>query len=489
MVAKLVRNNLKAKLHFAFALISMLLVTTLSASDLLGDGPRLLPENRISQEQIENNEKTLLEIRAAGLFIFTTPFNKHDGFGDGPHDLTVTDQRSPAAGNRPTLQGNGSFLRVNGLDAQTCLECHAMVSNRTVPATLGIGGFGGINTSAMFQPEIMGSADPDFDGQAEFDGRLINPPFLFGVGGVELVAREMTRDLQVLKRQARRNPGTAVLLETKGISFGSIVANRDGTFDTDKVVGVDHDLVIRPFGRKGDKASIREFSFNALAFHSGMQAAEIFGGPFADEDNDGVRNEISAGDLSALSVFLSTLERPVEETPSRTSQGERLFRRIGCADCHVPSLKTSGRLLPFTFTNSPEEPFSDVFYQVDMTRPPSSFAPSNTGGIEVRMFSDLKRHDMGDELAENFSLATTRQNREFITAKLWGVADSAPYMHDGRALTLVDAIRMHDNPGSEAAAAARRFHSLNTKQKNALLSFLLSLRTPRKPARDLLADD
>jgi len=71
--------------------------------------PRLNPEDRVSQSDIENHQLTLKEIRKVGMLIFSTPFNKHDGFGDGAPDLTIFDNRSP--GNRPTLQGNNAFLR------------------------------------------------------------------------------------------------------------------------------------------------------------------------------------------------------------------------------------------------------------------------------------------------------------------------------------------------------------------------------------------
>ena len=455
-------------------------------ADLLGEGPRLHPQGRITQSQIVNGEKTLREIRLSGLAVFTTPFNKSDGYGDGLHDPGILDQRSPDGGNRPTLQGNGTFLRVNGLDAQTCLECHAIVSNRTIPATFGVGGVGGINTSVMFQPSHIDVADSDFDGSAEFDGRLINPPFLFGVGGVELVAREMTQDLQNLKHLALQNPGTSIILESKQIQFGRVSADAYGNLDTSNIEGIDVDLVVRPFGRKGDVASIREFDVEAMAFHFGMQAAEAFGGPYADADNDGVSNEISMGDLTVLSVFLSTLERPKQKNKNRHRKGAVLFRQIGCARCHVPVLETHDTHLPLTLTDTPERPFEGTFYEVDLTKPPVAFARSEIGGIQVPMFSDLKRHDMGAELAETFSLASRQTNRQFITARLWGVADTAPYMHDGRAFTLVEAIRMHDNPGSEAASAARNFEDLNDRDKNAVLDFLLSLRTPANPANDLL---
>jgi CxxC motif-containing protein (DUF1111 family) len=99
------------------------------------------------------------------------------------------------------------------------------------------------------------------------------------------------------------------------------------------------------------------------------------------------------------------------------------------------------------------------------------------------MFSDLKRHDMGDELAEEFHGASPRQNREFITAKLWGVADTAPYLHDGRALTLNEAILLH---GGEATAARDAYLGLDDRKKNQVLRFLRTLRNPVSPNADVL---
>ena len=99
------------------------------------------------------------------------------------------------------------------------------------------------------------------------------------------------------------------------------------------------------------------------------------------------------------------------------------------------------------------------------------------------LFADLKRHDMGDGLRENFAQASERRNREFTTARLWGVADTAPYLHDGRATTLTEAILLH---GGEAQAARDQFADLRDRQQDALLAFLRSLRTPERPFADLL---
>ncbi len=454
------------------------------ADALVGEGPRLKAKDRVTQDQIIANELTLQEIRRAGLLIFATPFSKADGYGDGPHDPLVADNRAAAAGNRPTLQGNGTFLRVNGLDAQSCQECHGVVSNRTVPATLGIGGVAGITSNAMFQSDAIDVADTDFDGAASFTGRMINPPFLYGAGGVELLAREMTDDLQNAKKRALDRPGQVMRLVTKGVDFGEIVADVDGVLDTSALEGIDEDLVIRPFGRKGDHASVRQFAVGALSFHMGMQAVEAFGGPDADDDNDGVSNEMSVGDLSSLSIFLTNMERPVEYRPGEHEQGLQLFEQVGCEDCHRRSLRTDSKMLGYKITGASDAPFDDIFYEADLSEEPAAFEVDN-GGLVINLFSDLKRHDMGEDLAETFNKATAQQNRMYLTPRLWGIGDTAPYLHDGRAFTLVEAIMAHDNPGSEAAFAAEDFDALSDEQKNKLLNFLISLQAPEDPAKDL----
>lgn len=446
--------------------------------------PRLSPEDRISQVDIENHHLTLKEIRKAGMLVFSTPFNKHDGHGDGTPDLTIFDNRSP--GNRPTLQGNNTFLRVNGLDAQSCLECHTILSNATIPARFGVGGVAGVSQNAMFQPNNIDVADSNNDGSADFNGRFINPPFLFGSGGVELAGLEMTVDLQNLKQQAIDNPNMTVLLASKGIDFGSIVADSNGNIDTSNIKGVNDDLVIKPFGRKGEFATVREFDVGAASFHLGMQATELVGEGI-DEDQDGVIDELTKGDLSALSIFNTTMNRPVESKRDEDAEvGFGLFNSIGCSSCHTPQLNTQTKKLPYKLIGENQIPFNNVFYSTDLSKYPSSFKKNQQGGIEVNLYSDLKHHNMGEDLKESFTLATDQQNGEFITARLWGIADTAPYLHDGRALTLEDAINLHDNPGSEAATAGQNFKALDDADKLNLIKFLNTLRTPPRPNLDVL---
>lgn len=61
---------------------------------------------------------------------------------------------------------------------------------------------------------------------------------------------------------------------------------------------------------------------------------------------------------------------------------------------------------------------------------------------------------------------------------MWGVADTAPWMHDGRALTLTDAILMHEGTGSDAKGAVEKFKNLSDNEKLAVRTFLSSLRLP-----------
>jgi hypothetical protein len=70
--------------------------------------------------------------------------------------------------------------------------------------------------------------------------------------------------------------------------------------------------------------------------------------------------------------------------------------------------------------------------------------------------------------------------REWRTPPLWGVADSAPYLYDGRAETLDAAIRWH---GGEASPAATRYRTLTSQGRAKVIAFLASLRAPFKSNR------
>ena len=447
------------------------------------------------------------DLRRMGLSVFSTPFNSYDGLGDGPFDPSELD--TAAFGNRPTLQGNGQILRVNGLDSQSCNECHSIVSHRTRPPRLGIGGVGGMVQNAIIMPTLIDVADSfddrvlfqaghdpeldlEFDGVADFNGRFSNPPFLYGGGGVEALAKEMTEDLQNLLAVAQGSPaGTRVVLDTHGVNFGSIASLGGGNVDLSAVEGVGFAdntgrdpvevLVVRPFGRKGENFSMRDFDRGAMQFHFGVQPVEVVGEGL-DRDGDSVTNEVTVAEMSMLHIFDVTNPIPTEDPLSLEEWfGFLRFGHVGCARCHIPDLVTDNRSLPLASPEVASAPHDNVYLEVDLRE--VGFRPLGNRSVVVSLFSDLKRHAMGPRLAETFERGGEIAQDEFITARLWGISDTAPYLHDGRATTLYQAIEFH---GGEAQAARDAFLALPAAKQRSILAFLRTLRTPVSPNEELL---
>jgi len=438
--------------------------------------------SRIQQVDIANMSRD--EIRLAGMRMFTKPFLKEDGFGDG-NDLNPTGEQ----GQRGSLQGNGTFQRIGGLDAQSCLECHSIVSNRTVPMKFGIGGVGGVNSTVVgaggntfVDLDLAGRSGGDT--QKNIDGRVINPPFIFGSGGVELVGNEMTVTLQEQIADAPANATTA--LTAKGISFGSITKDTTGDIIIDgdgNALGAEGTfdlrpdsndfMVVAPFGRKGDNKTVRTFDAGAASFHFGMVVDEGI-----DHDLDGVVNEITEGEMSALSVFVATAQTPFIKHPkgearNKARRGRQIMQDIGCTECHVPKMETTTRFLGFRSPEIAQDPSANIHTTVNLTKKPMHFKRNHQGGVSVPLFADLKRHYMGASLAEFDGDAM------FTTARLWAVADTAPYLHDGRALTIADAIQEHGQPDSDAFNAVNNFNGLSQSDQAAVYAFLNTLRSPK----------
>ncbi|MBI4472962.1 MAG: hypothetical protein HY646_09865 [Acidobacteria bacterium] len=102
---------------------------------------------------------------------------------------------------------------------------------------------------------------------------------------------------------------------------------------------------------------------------------------------------------------------------------------------------------------------------------PSCLTNHSAGRAVVELFGDLKRHDLGPGLAEPIDEVSTGA-AVFLTENLWGVGSTAPYLHDGRATTLTEAILEH---GGEAAAARDAFVRLPPHRQQELVAFLENL--------------
>ena len=102
------------------------------------------------------------------------------------------------------------------------------------------------------------------------------------------------------------------------------------------------------------------------------------------------------------------------------------------------------------------------------------------------IYSDLLLHQMGQELVGGGSYGEPPipdspggdgpSPSEWRTPPLWGVADSAPYMHDGRADTLEEAIALHGGQGQRSALHFNQ--KLNRGEQLQLIAFLKTLRAP-----------
>src|SRR5882724_5076505 len=104
-------------------------------------------------------------------------------------------------------------------------------------------------------------------------------PHLFGVGLKEMLGDEITSDLRAIRAivisQATSTRSSVTLpLTSKGINYGSITANPDGTVNTSGVQGVNTDLRVRPLFADGRRFSLRELVVVALREAMGLLPAD-----------------------------------------------------------------------------------------------------------------------------------------------------------------------------------------------------------------------
>ncbi len=455
----------------------------------IGDRPAL--SGHIDQRAINSGRLRFQELFDAGELLFRANFNTLDG-GGRPE---ATGSGVPFPRERRVFPQN--FNRSSGPDASSCDGCHNQPR---------VGG-GGENVTSVFvlaqNREFITSIDPSVANERNTLG-------MFGSGAIEMLAREMSRDLRRLREQTlakarRAKHAVSVSLDTKGVNFGRLTASPDETVDTSQIVGVNIDLIIRPFNQKGSVVSIRVFTNNAMNHHHGMEAVERFGDGI-DFDKDGVVDELSRGDITAVTIFQAAQAIPGQRIPTDEEVarailiGEERFGAIGCAACHVPAmvLEDPSFSEPNPFNNGEPSPLNtggnlsllDVGFRpvtFDLTRdgPLPRLDRTPEGKAIVRAFTDLKRHRMGAKLTER--LVQDRVSVDvFITKKLWGFANDPPYLHNGRATLISEAILMH---GGEAQAARDAFAALSVEEQAELVEFLKSLVVLPEGTPSLVVDE
>lgn len=295
-------------------------------------------------------------------------------------------------------------------------------------------------------------------------------PPLFGLGVIDQIPERALLDAAAAQsRIARtssakadaalgRDPFTFAPIERLPLA-GRVARLRDGR--------------IGRFGWKGQTATLREFTLQACAIELGL---EVPGFPqTAPPWKTGYKApglDMSADQCDALVRFVAALPTPSRLRPetqqhaAEIDMGQKLFSRIGCAACHRQKLGNVDGI------------YSDLLLH-DMG---SSLSDDGIYGSTVMAAS-------GDVGPEPLPLVTdTTQNaerpkppkfgagpREWRTPPLWGLRDSAPYLHDGRANTISIAVSFH---GGEAMDATREFSRLTLRERRQIEMFLLSLAAP-----------
>ncbi len=207
------------------------------------------------------------------------------------------------------------------------------------------------------------------------------------------------------------------------------------------------------FGWKAQQATLLSFSADAYLNEMGI-TSRLFPDENAPNGNaallaqfdrvadpEDVTGPDGRSAIDALADFQRLLAPPAPRPLTENgTAGKTLFGSVGCAQCHVPELTTG------------ENPVAAL------------------SGKTVALYSDLLLHDMGslgDGIVQGDAGAS-----EFRTPPLWGLSASSPYLHDGRAANVDQAIRAHDGEGR---AARDRYNALTRTQRNQLLEFLRSL--------------
>ena len=263
--------------------------------------------------------------------------------------------------------------------------------------------------------------------------RSINTPALFGVGLIdELPDRAISWPLRM--EQVNR------LSDEWNFRFDHPAIGRAATANSGGV---------GKFGWKGQFATLEDFVATACAVEIGLT------NPLRAQDLPGVHKPDSAAlsdltrpQLDALVKYCRDLPRPEQILPEnpaarqRVHRGETLFNSVGCNSCHTPQVGN----IPGIYSDF-------ALHRVES---------DETAGYRIELEIPLP--------------SNATHPAEWKTPPLWGVADSAPYFHDGGSATLQNAIDRH---AAEAKHVMTRYKELNLDDRGTIVEFLATLRAPQ----------
>ncbi len=487
---------------------------------------RLGQEVAVSHHLADDEEFSIptKELIEYGKKLFVANWTEEEGAGRPTTKGTGTglsDRSQPLVGAR-------TFNRVSGPDANSCYGCHN--------SPYGIPGGGGDFVTGVFvlaqrfdfatldrRDSLPTKGSVDEEGKPvtlQTIGNFRRTTGMFGAGYLEMLARQMTAELQAIRDSLEL--GETKPLVAKGVSFGRITRRKDGSWDTSAVEGLPRasivaptpvdrpNLVIRPWHQASNIVSLREFTNTAFNQHHGMQSTERFGVD-TDPDGDGVKNELTRADITAIAVFQATMAVPGRVIPNDPEieeavlNGEKVFEKIGCASCHIPRLPLENKGWIYSEPNpyNPPEnlrPGTAKTLSVDLNAsklpmPRLTPDPSQPNVVWVPAYTDFKLHDVcapndpGEPLDMNQTPWTPKfrqGNRRFLTKRLWGAANEPPYFHHGLFTTLRRSVLSH---AGEALQSRMEFERLAEYDKDSLIEFLKTLQVLPPGVPYLIVDE
>jgi Di-haem oxidoreductase, putative peroxidase len=475
-------------------------------------------EKAIAKHFADGDEfsKSLKKVLDHGDELFAAMWTKNDGQG---RPLTGGTGNPLAEPNEP-LTGARRMNLISGPDANGCEGCH----------NLPFAGSGGdFKTSLLVHSNRFDFADFDnndltpLEGAADEAGNPVtlqkignirSAVSLHGAGYIEMLARQITEDLQADRDTLAPGQSIELVSERTGdLSFGTLSRDGGGLWDTSLVDGLPPTstetsgagdpptLIVQPFRADGTTVSLRKFANDAMNHHHGMQTFERFG---LDADGDGVESELTIADTTALAAYMARYPAPGRVIPrdpvieEAVKRGEFKFKAIGCTDCHIPELPLEDPIFtepnPFNPADGnldPNDAYVATFgtFAFDLNNPKQDVAfprlkAKGNGITMVPAFTDLKLHDITDHglsgpndpdedpLNGHLSPPSSGTNSFFLTRKLWGFANEPPYYHHGRFMTIREAIEAHKG---DALTQATAWSALSDDDKNAIIEFLKTL--------------
>jgi CxxC motif-containing protein (DUF1111 family) len=278
------------------------------------------------------------------------------------------------------------------------------------------------------------------------------------------------------------------------------------------------DKRIGRFGWKAQTASLEDFVLTACAVELGLEVpGHHQGGSPQKPDAKAKGLDLAQEECNSLAAFIRDLPRPSERTPSpadearEVGEGRALFARSGCASCHTPKLGAvqgiysdlllhdlgpqlgdTGQYGVFDPSSSEEEILDETGPLAggaqDIPAPPVvADAGPPPAPPEVREVAFQPSGMMGGAFMGQVAMSTGKRPTtgpasrfEWRTPPLWGFRDSGPYLHDGRAETLDQAVALH---AGEAGRITQNFFKLSPKERRQVEAFLKTLTAPSPQER------